>query len=59
MFRLKVSLILGFAALFTMLPTVVQGSAYKLKYPSKSVWLEVPFTCEAGDFVMEFTYIPN
>ena len=41
------------------LPTVVQGSAYKLKYPSKSVWLEVPFTCEAGDFVMEFTYIPN
>ena len=41
------------------LPTVVQGSGYKLKYPSKSVWLEVPFTCEAGDFVMEFTYIPN
>ncbi len=41
------------------LPTVVQGSGYKLKYPSKSVWLEVPFRCEAGDFVMEFTYIPN
>lgn len=39
------------------LPTVVQGTGYKLKYPSKSVWLEVPFNSEAGDFVMEFTYI--
>lgn len=41
------------------LPTVVEGRGYKLKYPSKSVWLDVPFACEAGDFSMEFTYIPN
>lgn len=41
------------------LPTVVEGSGYKLKYPSKSVWLEVPFNSDAGDFSMEVTYNPN
>ncbi len=41
------------------LPTVVEGRDYKLKYPSKSVWLDFPFACEAGDFSLEFTYIPN
>lgn len=41
------------------LPTVVEGTGYKLKYPSKSVWLEVPFTSEAGNFTMEVTYNPN
>lgn len=41
------------------LPTVVEGTSYKLKYPSKSVSLDVPFNSEAGDFVMEFTYIPQ
>jgi chemotaxis protein CheX len=34
------------------LPTVVQGSGYRVKYPSRSVWLEVPFTSDAGDFSM-------
>jgi chemotaxis protein CheX len=41
------------------LPTVVEGIRYKLKYPSKSVWLEVGFTSEAGNFSMEVTYNPN
>ncbi len=41
------------------LPTVVEGTGYKLKYPSRAVWLEVPFTSEAGTFSMEVTYNPN
>jgi chemotaxis protein CheX len=41
------------------LPTVVEGTGYKLKYPSKSVWLEVAFTTEVGAFSMEVTYNPN
>jgi chemotaxis protein CheX len=41
------------------LPTVVEGSGYRVKYPSKSVWLEVPFSSDAGDFSMEVTYCPN
>jgi chemotaxis protein CheX len=41
------------------LPTVVEGAGYKLKYPSKSVWLEVAFTSDAGQFSMEVTYNPN
>lgn len=41
------------------LPTVVEGSGYRLKYPSRSVWLEVPFTSDAGDFSLEVTYSPN
>ncbi len=41
------------------LPTVVEGTGYKLRYPSKSVWLEVPFSSDAGDFTMEVTYNPN
>ena len=41
------------------LPTVVEGSGYRVKYPSKSVWIEVPFSSDAGDFSMEVTYCPN
>ena len=41
------------------LPTVVEGAGYRVKYPSKSVWLEVPFSSDAGDFSMEVTYSPN
>jgi chemotaxis protein CheX len=41
------------------LPTVVQGASYRLTYPTKSVWLEVPFASDAGDFTMEVTYNPN
>ena len=38
------------------LPTVVQGSNYRIKYPSGSTWLEVPFESEAGGFTMELTF---
>lgn len=41
------------------LPTVVEGSGYRLRYPTKSVWLEVPFSSDAGEFTMEVTYNPN
>lgn len=41
------------------LPTVVHGAGYRLKYPTKSVWLEVPFSSDAGEFTMEVTYNPN
>ncbi len=41
------------------LPTVVEGAAYRVKFPSKSIWLEVPFSSDAGDFSMELTYSPN
>lgn len=38
------------------LPTVVEGRGYRLKYPSGSFWLEVPFETEAGAFSMEVSY---
>jgi len=38
------------------LPTVVEGSEYRVKYPSRSTWLEVPFSSDAGDFSMEVTF---
>lgn len=41
------------------LPTVVEGEAYRVKYPSNSTWLEVRFTSDAGDFSMEVTYGRN
>jgi len=41
------------------LPTVVEGEQYRVKYPSKSVWLEVPFDSEAGSFSMEITFGHN
>jgi chemotaxis protein CheX len=41
------------------LPTVVEGAGYKLRYPSKSAWLQVPFNSDAGRFTMEVTYNSN
>jgi chemotaxis protein CheX len=41
------------------LPTVVEGTGYKLKYPSRSIWLEVLFSSPIGRFAMELTYHPN
>lgn len=38
------------------LPTVVQGSDYRVRYPSDAVWLEVPFESQAGRFTMEITF---
>jgi chemotaxis protein CheX len=41
------------------LPTVVEGTGYRVKYPRKSIWLEVPFNSDAGDFSLEVTYSPD
>ncbi|MFO0839849.1 MAG: chemotaxis protein CheX [Phycisphaerae bacterium] len=41
------------------LPTVVEGAEYRVKYPSKSVWLEVPFDSELGEFSLEITFESN
>ena len=41
------------------LPTVVQGGDYRLKYPTNSVWLEIPYDSEAGAFSMEVTLGSN
>lgn len=38
------------------LPTVVDGANYRVKYPSKSVWLEIPFESDAGSFTLELTF---
>ena len=38
------------------LPTVIEGQDYKMRYPTKSAWIEVPFTSDAGDFVMEISF---
>lgn len=38
------------------LPTVVEGANYHVKYPTKSVWLEVPFECDLGRFSLEITF---
>lgn len=41
------------------LPTVVEGADYKVKYPTKSVWLEIPFDCDMGRFTLEITFGAN
>jgi chemotaxis protein CheX len=38
------------------LPTVVEGHGYRLRYPSGSFWLEVPFSTDVGEFSIEVTY---
>lgn len=38
------------------LPTVVEGAGYRVKYPRKSVLVEVAFRSEAGEFSLEVTY---
>jgi len=38
------------------LPTVIEGCGYKMTFPTKSAWFEVPFACAAGDFVMELSF---
>lgn len=37
------------------LPTIVRGSSYTVDYPSGSVWLELPFESELGDFNLRVT----
>ena len=38
------------------LPTVVEGDDYKMQYPTLSNWVEVPFTSNAGDFMMTVSF---
>lgn len=38
------------------LPTVVAGHDYKTRFPTKSVWVEVPFSSPAGEFLMEVSF---
>lgn len=38
------------------LPTVVRGNSYSIDYPSKAVWLEVPFTSDLGPFNLRVTF---
>jgi chemotaxis protein CheX len=38
------------------LPTVVSGDSYKVKYPTKTIWLEVPFECDYGPFIIRITF---
>lgn len=37
------------------LPTVVRGSNYSVDYPSKAMWLDIPFTSELGNFSLRVT----
>lgn len=41
------------------LPTVVQGDEFWVRTPRKAVWLDVPFTSDAGDFNLSVTYTPD
>jgi chemotaxis protein CheX len=41
------------------LPTVVSGDNYNVKYPTKSVWLEVPFDSSHGPFLIRITFEDN
>ena len=38
------------------LPTVVHGDRYNVQYPSKVVWLEVPFKSDLGEFNLRVTF---
>jgi len=38
------------------LPTVVQGDNYRMRYPTGSTWLKVPFESEVGEFALEVTF---
>ena len=38
------------------LPTVVRGNSYNVDYPSTSVWLEVPFQSDLGEFSLRVTF---
>jgi len=38
------------------LPTVVRGTNYSVDYPTRTAWLEVPFTSELGPFSLRVTF---
>ncbi|GMW01767.1 MAG: hypothetical protein AMXMBFR84_29040 [Candidatus Hydrogenedentota bacterium] len=37
------------------LPSVVHGASFKVDYPGKTTWLEIPFECELGPFSLRVT----
>jgi chemotaxis protein CheX len=41
------------------LPTVVHGDNYKVQYPSRTTWLEIPFNCDLGAFSLRVTFQLN
>jgi len=38
------------------LPTVVRGTHYKVDYPTRTAWLEVPFKSDLGPFSLRVTF---
>jgi len=38
------------------LPTVIRGDGFQIDYPSKTVWIEVPFSSELGAFKIRVTF---
>ncbi len=46
----------GGAPIDLSLPTVVRGANWSVDHPSKSVWLEVPFQSDMGDFSLRVTF---
>jgi chemotaxis protein CheX len=38
------------------LPTVIRGEGFQIDYPSKTVWIEVPFSSELGPFKVRVTF---
>ncbi len=37
------------------LPTVVSGDNYKVKYPTKTIWIEVPSECDLDPFIIRIS----
>ena len=46
----------GEAPMDLSLPTVIRGEAFRIQYPSKTVWIEVPFTSELGSFNLRVAF---
>ena len=38
------------------LPIVIRGNSFSIDYPSKSMWLEVPFNSDLGGFTLRVTF---
>lgn len=46
----------GEAPMDLSLPTVISGNNYSVKYPTKSIWLEVPFESDLGPFMIRIAF---
>lgn len=38
------------------MPTVVEGCDYRMKYPTTSAWVEIPFKTPVGEFSMDVSF---